>query len=60
MPASKTPSKNRTAQTWLKSLTKAVQIEQIPNIKEMIGMNHPGPIHLQAMFDGISKMIYEM
>jgi hypothetical protein len=37
--------------------TKAVQMEQIPKPSEMLGMNQPGPIHLQAMLDGISKIM---
>jgi len=60
MPASKIPKRNLTAETVAISWQKAVQIERIPKPKVMPGMNQPGPIHLQAMFEGISKMMYEM
>lgn len=33
--------------------TNAVPIEAMPKHSEMMGMNHPGPIHLQQIFDGI-------
>jgi hypothetical protein len=39
--------------------TKAVTSEAMPKPREMAGMNQPGPIHLHAMLDGISKMMYE-
>ena len=38
-------------------MTKAVPTEQIPKHREMNGMNHPGPIHLQAMLEGISNRV---
>lgn len=40
--------------------TNAIQIEAMPNMKVVAGMNHPGPIFLQEMLHGISKMMYEM
>jgi hypothetical protein len=59
MPASKTPSRKRTPAAWEKLSTKAVTSEAMPKPREMAGMNQPGPIHLHAMLDGISKMMYE-
>ena len=35
-------------------------METSPNASEVAGRNHPGPIHLQAIVAGISKMMYEM
>jgi hypothetical protein len=35
--------------------TNAKQTVMMPNPKEMLGINHPGPKYLQAMFDGISN-----
>jgi len=60
IPASKSPSKNRTAETDALSLQNAVQTEQIPKPSDVAGRNHPGPIYLQAKLAGISKMMYEM
>jgi hypothetical protein len=57
IPASKTPRRKRTPEALWISFTKAVQMEQIPKPREIDGINHPGPIHLQAMFEGISKMM---
>jgi hypothetical protein len=55
MPASKIPSRNRTPEIAALEWTNAVPIDAIPKQREMSGMNHPGPIHLQAMLLGISK-----
>lgn len=37
--------------------TNAVPIEAMPKHREMMGMNHPGPNHLQQMFDGICSVL---
>jgi hypothetical protein len=44
---------NRTADIVWMLWTNAVPILAMPKHSEMIGMNHPGPIHLQAMLEGI-------
>jgi hypothetical protein len=53
MPASKIPNMNRTAEMEWMLCTNAVPIDAMPKHSEMMGMNQPGPIHLQAMLDGI-------
>jgi hypothetical protein len=55
MPASKIPRMNRTADIVWMLWTNAVPILEMPKHSEMIGMNHPGPIHLQAMLEGICE-----
>jgi hypothetical protein len=41
-------------------LTKAVAMETMPKRSVVAGMNQPGPMTLQRMVEGISKMMYEM
>jgi hypothetical protein len=53
MPASKIPKMNRTAEIEWILCTKAVPIDAIPKHSDMMGMNQPGPIHLQQILDGI-------
>jgi hypothetical protein len=53
MPASKIPKMNRTAEIEWMLFTKAVPIDAIPKHNDMMGMNQPGPIHLQQILDGI-------
>jgi hypothetical protein len=43
--------------TWAFVWTNAVPSEEMPKPSEIMGMNQPGPIHLQAMLEGISKRI---
>lgn len=59
-PASKVPSKKRTAHAWARVCTNAVPREQMPNPSVVAGRNHPGPMTLQQIVAGISKMMYEM
>jgi hypothetical protein len=47
------PKINRTADIWWMLCTNAVPIDAIPKHMDMMGINQPGPIHLQQMFDGI-------
>lgn len=59
-PASKIPSKKRTAHACARVCTKAVPIEQMPKPNVVAGRNHPGPMILQQIVAGISKMMYEI
>jgi hypothetical protein len=49
------PRRKRTPEAEWILCTNAVQMEQMPNPREMLGMNQPGPTILQTMFEGISK-----
>jgi len=51
------PRRKRTPEALSIFCTKAVHMEQIPKPRERVGIYHPGPIHLQAILDGISKRI---
>ena len=55
IPASATPSRNRTAIADPKLRTKAVHMERRPKPKVMRGIHLPGPIILVSMVEGISK-----
>lgn len=59
-PASKMPSKKRTAHACARLRTKAVAMEQIPKPSVVAGKNQPGPMILQRIVAGISKIMYEM
>lgn len=57
IPASKMPSKNLTAHSVAKLVTKAVQMVRMPKPTVVAGMNHPGPMYLHRALQGISKRI---
>lgn len=54
-PLNEATYKKRTPQASGSVLTKAKQIVMRPNPSEIDGIHHPGPTHLQAILDGISK-----
>ena len=58
IPASATPSKNRTALADALLRTKAKAIESTPKVIVYNGIALPGPIHFVKRFAGISKIIY--
>ncbi len=49
------PSKNLTAHSVAKLVTKAVQMVRMPKPTVVAGMNHPGPMYLHSALQGISK-----
>ena len=57
IPASKIPRMNLTPQAADRLWTYAVPIDAIPKPSVVNGMNQPGPMNLQSMFAGISKIM---